>query len=101
MPDFVVTANRLSDGIVVWRAAEDQWTTQIQRAAVFDADAVVAALAVAMSDVAARLVVGVYQTEVTLRDRTPVPASVRETIRSRGPSVRLDLGIQAAHAPAA
>lgn len=99
MPHFVVTANRLSDGIAVWRAEGSQWATHIQDAAVFDADTIAAELAAATSDIGRQLVVGVYQTEATLQDGMPVPASVRETIRSRGPSVRLDLGIQAAPAP--
>ena len=54
-----------------------------------------AMLARALPAVAAREVVGPYLFEVREEAAGAVPASVREVIRMRGPSVRLDLGKQA------
>lgn len=95
MSHVVVTANRLRDGVPVWRDRHGAWADSFDRAEPFETAAAEAALAAATGDVARQLVVGVYKASVSLRDGRPVPDNVREAIRSDGPSVRLDLGIQA------
>ncbi len=95
MNHAVITANRLCDGVAVWRNAAGDWVEPIAQAAVYASDHVDAVLAEAQKDVARQLVVGVYRTEIFAHDGRVTPGSVREMIRARGPSVRLDLGIQA------
>ena len=95
MNHAVITANRLRDGVAVWRDAAGGWVEPFAQAAAFTPDDADAALAQAQTDIARQIVVGVYKAEVTVRDGDVTPQSVRETIRARGPSVRPDLGIQA------
>ena len=57
-----------------------------------------ALLAKAEPSVAAQQVVEPYLFEVALEEGAIVPASVREKIRMAGPTIRLDLGKQAASA---
>ncbi len=82
----VVTANRLSDGVVVWLAAAGRWSTDITEAQV-----------VTTSDDALRLLdlangdenhaVGAYPASVALSDDgIPLPANLRERIRVAGPT---------------
>ena len=95
MTEAVITANRLQDGVVVWRSRDRQWVELLAEAATWEAAAVEAALADARSDIGRQRVVGVYTVLVTRREGELVPSNVRETIRARGPTVRPDLGIQA------
>lgn len=82
-----VTANRLSDGLVVFLAADGGWSTGIGDAAVApggpEADAL---LARAEADADRAVVVGPYL--IALEDaETRTPAVYRERIRAFGPSV--------------
>jgi Protein of unknown function (DUF2849) len=93
----VLTANRLRDGeVVYWRAGA--WVETFVTAEVLetkpDADA---ALARAGDDVKARLVVNPYLFPVRLEGGRLRAVEEREIVRSEGPSVRRDLGKQAAH----
>jgi sulfite reductase (NADPH) hemoprotein beta-component len=36
MPQGVITANRLTDGVVVWRTAGGQWNEHLSGAALFE-----------------------------------------------------------------
>ena len=82
MPN-VVTANRLIDGIVVYLAADGQWTEEIGCARVAETEEETKALeAEAARDVDARKVVAVYPMEVALHDGQIDPLSVRERIRA-------------------
>ena len=96
---WAVTASRLTRGDVVYQHADGSWAESFDDAAVYhtklEADA---ALARAGKDVEARLVVAAYLFEVAEEDGNAVPASVREKIRAKGPTVRPDLGKQAARA---
>jgi hypothetical protein len=93
----VVTANRLGDGAVVYLAAAGAWSAWLEDAAAAETpDGEAALLSHAEQAVETRLVVGPYAMAVT-RDRGRLrPTSQREVIRARGPSVRPDLGKQAA-----
>lgn len=96
----IVTANRLGDGVVVYLAAGDRWSERLDEALVVADDAAKAALARAEAPEHATVVVGPYLMPVEAEAETgPHPASTREVIRARGPSVRLDLGKQAETEP--
>ena len=91
-----VTANRLSDGEVVYLAEDNRWVEDFAAAEIVDgAEAATALLARAMPADFELAVLEPYLFEV-LEDGTGYkPASVRETIRAAGPTVRLDVGKQA------
>ncbi len=82
MPN-VVTANRLTDGIVVYLAPDGSWVEDIARARIASNENETKALEdVAAKDVKARKVVAVYPMEVALVDGAVDPLSVREKIRA-------------------
>ena len=94
---WAVTASQLREGAVVYRRADGSWAENFGDAEVLHAkEAADAALTKANDDVKARIVVAAYLFEITEEDGQPVPASVREKIRAKGPTIRLDLGKQAA-----
>lgn len=83
----VVTANRLSDGAVVYRAETGGWTTALKRAAVVTtADAAQRLLAAAALE--GTLAVGAYVAPVRMEGGRLAPGNLREIIRSRGPTIR-------------
>ncbi|MGE0723387.1 MAG: DUF2849 domain-containing protein [Alphaproteobacteria bacterium] len=85
---MAVTANRLADGAVVFRAGDGSWSAAIDAAAIAAAPAE-ALLAAAEADARAALVVGPYLIEVERRDGRIVPALFRERIRAAGPTIDL------------
>jgi hypothetical protein len=89
----VLTANRLSDGEVVYLAADGAWVESLAAAQVVST-AESEAQAVATGAAAERelKVVHAYLFDIT-PDRKPV--KMREVIRAAGPTVRRDLGKQA------
>jgi hypothetical protein len=98
---FVITANRLADGVVIFQSADFGWSEDFNRAAVQpDRPATAAALERAKEDEARNLVVDAYETPVEERNGRFAPKALREAIRAAGPTVRLDLGKQAqGHSP--
>ncbi len=95
-----VTANRLTDGQVVYLTPARNWSEKLHASQLAEAgDAADALLQAAQAAVEARLVVEPYLIPVD-SDATDGQAlravGRRETIRAAGPSVRLDLGHQAA-----
>lgn len=88
-----VTANRLDDGKVVYLSDEDRWTPHLCAAARFaddDADPVLGAARARASEIA-----DAYLVEVDADGALTGRAVIRETIRSAGPTVRADLGLNA------
>ena len=87
-----LTANRLIDGIVLyWRAGA--WTESFAEGEVLEGpEAAKAALAAAQDFVARNQVVATYLFDL----KGDQPLKEREIIRAAGPSVRSDLGKQAA-----
>ena len=83
MPN-VLTANRLTDGIVVYLAASGEWTEDIEQARRAETEDETEALeAEAEQAVRARAVVSAYPIKVSLKDDGSVdPISVRERIRA-------------------
>lgn len=85
----VITANRLADGAVVYRTANNGWTTRISEAVVVTtAPAASGLLAGAVAEDV--LVVGPYVAPVDLDAQGRIaPGNLRERIRVAGPSFDL------------
>jgi hypothetical protein len=95
MPD-VITANRLTDGLVVFQASDDSWTEDFNRAAVLtDPKATAVALKRAKEDDTNNIIVDPYAIVVEERNGHLAPKALREAIRATGPTIRRDLGKQA------
>ncbi len=92
----VVTANRLGDGLVVFLTADGGWSENIHDARTADGkEAAEALLAGASTPELDTVIVGPYLIEVEERDGGLIPTKYREVLRTKGPSVRQDLGYQA------
>jgi len=85
----VITANRLRDGAVVYRTADDNWSIDLADAAVATtADEAKALLAAAAGD--GVVAIDAYVAPVELSpDRRPLPGNLRERIRVGGPTFAL------------
>lgn len=91
----IITANRLGDGLVVYFTDQGTWSTDIDEADQRDDPGEIDALLAQASDAANQLlVVGPYVIDVHIQDSKLVPVRYREILRTKGPSVRLDLGYQ-------
>lgn len=92
-----VTANRLTDGIVVYLTSANTWSESLQDAEIAEGkEAAEALLARGQAFFEPRNhVIDVYLFEVEKTGDGIRAASVRETIRQAGPTVRTDLGKQA------
>ncbi len=92
MTRWILTANRLGDGRVVFLGAHG-WSERLREATVAESDAEKRALeALGAQSVAACEVVGPYLVEVEPEDGIPVPVHYRERIRAFGPTIRPQLG---------
>ncbi len=90
-----ITAQRLADGAPLYRTEDGAWTDDLSEAALYAGQAAEEALARALTE--ETTVVGVYL--IDAENGTPVARHrLREEIRMRGPTVRLDLGRQAGDA---
>jgi hypothetical protein len=82
MPN-VVTANRLTDGIVVYLAPDGSWTEELRHARLAETeDATKKLEEEAAKAVAERKVVAVYPMQVTIEHGDVLALSVRERIRA-------------------
>ncbi len=101
MPVFkhpqILIASNLADGEVLFLGPAG-WERDHRRARVANnADEAAALEAFGKSEIAANRVVDVYLADVEIgADGAPTPLHYREKMRVKGPSVRLDLGKQAA-----
>lgn len=88
MSTQVLTANRLSDGLVVYLADGDQWVEGISQATISRSDGEETRLLKAGSrSVAARHVVDPYLIEVREEANLIRPIRFREAIRAGGPTI--------------
>ena len=94
---MIITANRLTDGVVVFLGPQARWVEHLQEAAVFGSGESEAALAQAQRDEARQVVVGPYAVEVVRSGTRIAPKALREAIRADGPTVRPDLAKSASH----
>ncbi|MGF1476341.1 MAG: DUF2849 domain-containing protein [Geminicoccaceae bacterium] len=91
----VVTANDLLEGDVVYLDLDGGWTRRLENAAIATT-AEEAERLLKIAEAQPDRVVGPYWAEVRLTGGTaPKPVHYREAIRTRGPSIRRDLGRQA------
>ena len=97
MINQVISANRLGDGIVVYLTADGDWTECLESAQALCGKAQgEAALEVAFGAVETCLVVDPYLIDIDDSGGARRPTLGREAIRALGPTVRTDLGKQAA-----
>lgn len=90
--NYVVTANELLSGDVVFRNANGGWTPGIDAAQVLDTqDKAFVALGEAQKDERANIVMAPVLIEVALNEGAVRPVHIRERIRALGPTVRADL----------
>ncbi len=92
----MLTANRLKDGdVLYWNGGN--WVLSLAQGEVFASEAAAeAALAAAQTSVTGNQVVSPYLFEVHVENGAIRPVKEREIIRAAGPTVRRDLGKQAA-----
>jgi hypothetical protein len=91
----MMTANRLTDGLVVFLDAAGGWTEDFHKGALIEgAEAKARAMALAARSATDNLVVDPYPIELELRAGHLAPKALRERIRATGPTVRTDLGKQ-------
>jgi len=93
----ILLASDLADGEVLFLGASG-WERDYAKARVArDRDEAAALETFGKAEIAANRVVDVYLADVEIRaDGVPTPLHYREKMRIKGPSVRLDLGKQAA-----
>lgn len=94
MSTQMVTANRLTDGMVVYLTDQGDWATQFSAGAVLAGEAAAeAAMAKANEAAKRRLVVSQYLIDVLVEGESVKPTSTRERIRAdRGPTIEVDAG---------
>lgn len=95
---YAISANRLTDGIVIF-LAEAGWSERLADAQRFPDKAAAEAAAATRggADAAANLLVDPTVFELRESGGRVEAAHIREAIRANGPTVRTDLGKQAAH----
>jgi hypothetical protein len=87
-PQKAITANRLSDGLVVFLDEAGGWSLSVADARlVSDGPELDEANAYARAQHDARIVVEPYAIDVEIVDGKPVPVRLRERIRAEGPTV--------------
>ncbi|MBL4785785.1 MAG: DUF2849 domain-containing protein [Cohaesibacteraceae bacterium] len=92
----VITANMLEGGLVVYRSIAGGWCFTLAEAAHYRDDSSLSrALDTALQDVTNDVVVDVYALDVVRENTGLQPRTLKEKIRSAGPTVRVDLGKQA------
>jgi hypothetical protein len=84
---LAVTANRLDDGLVVFRTADGRWSAHLRDAAIAaDSGPADAALAGAEGDAARNIVFNPYLIEMARSGDGWQPVMMRERIRAYGPT---------------
>jgi hypothetical protein len=92
----VVTAYRLTDGVVIWLTRDNAWSEWVEEAAVAGSATETERLtAEAKAWEARNQVYEVYPVDVTVRDGKPWPVKMREVMRAQGPSIHPQFGMQA------
>lgn len=83
---FVLSANRLDDGTVVYFTDEGQWSDQVEDAKVVSDQELGDVLCIGRRAEEQNIVVGCYEVEIH-SDTRLLPVRLRERIRSHGPTV--------------
>lgn len=93
----ILTANRLKDGEAVWLAADHSWAEILEGAEIACDEVCVEKLVRAgRAALLKQEVIDVALVDVEMVDGRVRPLRLRERIRAAGPTVRRDLGKQAA-----
>ena len=92
-----ITGNRLRDGAVVFHNNDAGWVERLEDASLYEDKATTETVLAAAKAQAEkeRLAVDVYAIDIRVEDGKRKPETMREQIRSLGPTVRTDLGKQA------
>lgn len=90
-----ITANRLTDGLVVFYGSEGGWVDLLSKAKIVDSAEEAEKLLASVTKATLTEVVGPYLIDVLLDKGNIVAERYREQIRVQGPTVRVDLGYQA------
>jgi hypothetical protein len=91
MPQMII-ANRLVDGVVVFLAPGDEWSTAIEAGTVIEDDTEAQRLlGVAKQHEARCVVIDPTLIQVKVADGQVRPTEIREVIRAFGPTVRTDV----------
>lgn len=87
-PQKAITANRLSDGLVVFLADGDDWSLSIDEARLFaDGPELEMALAFGKAQHEARVILDPYAIDMEVAGDRALPARLRERIRALGPTI--------------
>jgi hypothetical protein len=98
MTKQIFNANDIRSGRVVYLTANGEWSERIADAAVFESgDEETRLKSIADAAMDARHVVEAYPIDVVVEDGAIRPSRYRELVRAVGPSIRTDLGKQAAN----
>lgn len=97
----VITASRLYDGAVVFRAVDGTWVETIAKAQCLETtDEAKTALAASAHAETDNVVLDIYLIEVARKGEAVVPTRLREAIRATGPTVHPEHGKPGAVRPA-
>jgi hypothetical protein len=92
-----LTANRLSDGEVVF-GGPGGWVERFSEATLYD-DAAAAEAALDVAKAQGTVVVDPYLIDISLESGQPVPIAFRERVRALGPTIHPDMGKQTEGGP--
>jgi hypothetical protein len=95
MTQFIVTANRLGDGEVVYLEGDRQWSESLADSLVVEDGAAEALLANVEKPQEELKIIGPYLMKVEIVDGQIQPVGQRESIRAKGPTTHLYFGKQA------
>lgn len=82
--DFIVTANRLTDGVVVYFTGDD-WTTDIQKALVSEDSTLLSGIA--NRTICHENLISIELINIEKKFNHIQPVKIRERIRSAGPTI--------------
>ncbi|WP_051881480.1 DUF2849 domain-containing protein [Parvularcula oceani] len=94
----ILTANRLRDGVVIYRMGDGSWTEDISRAQVVEGEDAIGALAMAQADESESVGAYLMDVETTGGTHPSGRGRLREEIREAGPTIHPQFGRQAERA---
>jgi hypothetical protein len=87
-PQKAITANRLSDGLVVFLSEAGDWSLSVDDARLFaDGPELEEALAFGKAQHAARIILDPYAIDMETVGEKTLPTRLRERIRAMGPTI--------------
>ncbi len=92
---FIVTANRLGDGEVVYLTGDGEWSVQLTDGQIMEDDKAKTLLSKVEKPQEELRIISPYLMKVSELDGQIEPLSQREIIRAKGPTTHLQFGKQA------